>query len=151
MHGLSGDFTPPSRLVRAVAFTQAALPAETAPQAVLEAFHILNAFDIRFGAVRADLASGGVDYTLWTSVADLKNLKWYFRTYDGQSIRAVDFPEAIAAAKGKTKAIKMDSKQPVEDISTKPNKHPHFAPVRLKRNCRMLESAFAWRPCLVRA
>jgi penicillin V acylase-like amidase (Ntn superfamily) len=57
------------------------------------------------------------DYTLWTSVADLKNLKWFFRTYNDQSIRAVDLPAAIAAAKGKTKIIKMDSKQPIEDIS----------------------------------
>jgi choloylglycine hydrolase len=118
MHGLPGDYTPPSRLVRAVAFTQAALPSQTAPEAVLAAFHILNAFDIPDGAVRDD--SEGVvhaDYTLWTSVADLKNLKWYFRTHNDQSIRSVDLAAAIAAANGKIKTIKMDSKQPIEDIS----------------------------------
>jgi choloylglycine hydrolase len=119
MHGLPGDFTPPSRLVRAVAFTQAALPSKTAPEAVLQAFHILNAFDIPLGAVRAAQAGAAdADYTLWTSVADLKNLRWYFKTYNDQSIRTVDLPLAIAAAKGKTKIIRMDSKQPVQDIST---------------------------------
>jgi choloylglycine hydrolase len=118
MHGLPGDYTPPSRLVRAVAFTQAALPSQTAPEAVLAAFHILNAFDIPDGAVRADV-DGVVhaDYTLWTSVADLKNLKWYFRTHNDQSIRSVDLAAAITAANGKIKTIKMDSKQPVEDVS----------------------------------
>lgn len=118
MHGLPGDFTPPSRLVRVVAFSQAAEPSKTAPEAVLQAFHILNAFDIPRGAVRNDHAGAlEVDYTLWTSVADLKNLKWYFRTYDDQSIRVVDLAAAIAAAKGKMKFITMDSKQPVRDIS----------------------------------
>lgn len=117
MHGLPGDFTPPSRLVRAVAFSQAAIPSQTASESVLQVFHILNAFDIPLGAVRQ--AEGGVaeaDYTLWTSVADLKNLKWYFKTYNDQSIRAVDLPAALAAAKGKTKILKMDSKQPIEDL-----------------------------------
>ena len=119
MHGLPGDFTPPSRLVRAVAFTQTALPSKTALEAVLQAFHILNAFDIPVGAVRENNAGTvHTDYTLWTSVADLKNLKWYFKTYNDQSIRAVDLAAAIAAAKGKTKYIKMDSEQPVQDIST---------------------------------
>jgi choloylglycine hydrolase len=119
LHGLPGDFTPPSRLVRAVAFTQAALPSKTAPEAVLQAFHILNAFDIPVGAVREDNAGTvHTDYTLWTSVADLKNLKWYFKTYNDQSIRAVDLAAAIVTAKGKTKYIKMDSEQPVKDIST---------------------------------
>jgi choloylglycine hydrolase len=49
---------------------------------------------------------------------DLTNLKWYFKTYKDQSIRAVDLPRAIAAAKGKTKIIKMDSKQSIADVST---------------------------------
>jgi choloylglycine hydrolase len=119
MHGLPGDFTPPSRLVRAVAFSQAALPSKTARETVLQAFHILNTFDIPIGAVREDHAGAvDTDYTLWTSVADLKNLKWYFKTYNDQSIRAVDLAPAIAAAKGKPKIIKMDSQQPVQDIST---------------------------------
>jgi choloylglycine hydrolase len=49
--GLPGDFTPPSRFVRAVAFSQSAAPKATADDAVLSAFHILNQFDIPEGAV----------------------------------------------------------------------------------------------------
>jgi len=43
MLGLPGDFTPPSRFVRAVAFSTSVLPSKTGEEAVLQAFHILNA------------------------------------------------------------------------------------------------------------
>jgi len=52
MLGIPGDFTPPSRFVRAVAFSKSALPVETAKEGVLQAFHILNQFDIPKGAAR---------------------------------------------------------------------------------------------------
>ena len=52
MLGLPGDFTPPSRFVRAVAFSQSVLPSKTGRDAVLEAFHVLNQFDIPKGAAR---------------------------------------------------------------------------------------------------
>jgi choloylglycine hydrolase len=119
MRGLPGDFTPPSRFVRAVAFSQSALPSDTATQAVLQAFHILNNFDIPFGAVReVDNGQMHAEATTWTSAADLKNLRWYFRTYDDQSIRSVDLAKALAAAQGEIKFIKMDARQPVTDMST---------------------------------
>jgi choloylglycine hydrolase len=35
-----------------------------------------------------------------TSVADLKNLRWYFRTFEDQSIHVVDLKQAVAAATG---------------------------------------------------
>ncbi len=57
--GLPGDFTPPSRFVRAVAFSQAAEQAETAEGAVNTAFHILNNFDIVPGYARASKGEKG--------------------------------------------------------------------------------------------
>jgi choloylglycine hydrolase len=119
MRGLPGDFTPPSRFVRAVAFSQAALPSDTAQDAVLQVFHILNNFDIPVGAVRE--TGGGqlhTDYTVWTSAADLKNLRWCLRTHADQSIRCVDLRKAVDAAQGKMQLVKMDSRQPVVDVST---------------------------------
>ncbi|HCO27101.1 MAG TPA: choloylglycine hydrolase, partial [Gimesia maris] len=73
MLGLPGDFTPPSRFVRAVAFSASAFPVPTARAGVLQVFHILNQFDIPKGAARGD-EHGKVtaDYTLWTAVSDLK-------------------------------------------------------------------------------
>ena len=81
IHGLPGDFTPPSRFVRAVVFTRAEVPSATGADAVLAAFQILNQFDIPKGSVR-DKSTGGLELTQWTSVSNTKNLRWYFRTFD---------------------------------------------------------------------
>ena len=48
----------------------------------------------------------------------LKNLRWYFRTYDDQAIRSVDLTKALAAAQGGIKFITMNAVQPVTDVST---------------------------------
>ncbi len=117
MHGLPGDFTPPSRFVRAVAFTASAQPSATGAEAVLAAFHILNQFDIPKGSVR-DKATGGVELTQWTSVSDLKALRFYFKTFDDQTIRVVDLNKAVAGAGGKIRTIKMGlPDQPIADAS----------------------------------
>src|SRR3984893_7212460 len=103
MLGLPGDFTPPSRFVRAVAFSQSVLPSKTGNGAVLEAFHILNQFDIPKGASREHEkdAHGNVlaDYTLWTSASDLKTKRYYFRTYDNSQIRMLDLMKMDLDAK----------------------------------------------------
>jgi len=119
LRGLPGDFTPPSRFVRAVAFSQSAMPSDTAQQAVQQAFHILNNFDIPYGAVRqVDNGQMHAEATVWTSASDLKNLRWYFRTYDDQSIRSIDLMKAMDAAHGQIKFIKMSGRQPVTEVST---------------------------------
>jgi choloylglycine hydrolase len=103
MLGLPGDFTPPSRFVRAVAFSQSILPSATGSDAVLEAFHILNQFDIPKGAARdrEKDAHGNTlaDYTLWTAASDLKAMRYYFRTYDNSQIRVVDLMKMNLDAK----------------------------------------------------
>jgi len=94
MLGLPGDFTPPSRFVRAVAFSQSVLPSATGNDAVLQAFHILNNFDIPKGAARErekdEHGNIQADHTIWTSANDLKTKRFYFRTYENSQIRMVD-------------------------------------------------------------
>lgn len=93
MAGLPGDFTPPSRFVRAVAFSQSVFPSKTGHDAVLQAFHILNQFDIPKGAAREQKDEHGnipADYTLWTSASDLKARQYFFRTHENSQIRMVD-------------------------------------------------------------
>jgi choloylglycine hydrolase len=94
MLGLPGDFTPPSRFVRAVAFSQSVLPSRTGYEAILVAFHILNNFDIPKGTSRGrDKDEHGnvvAEYTLWTSASDLKAKRFYFRSYENSQIRMVD-------------------------------------------------------------
>jgi choloylglycine hydrolase len=119
MLGLPGDFTPPSRFVRAAMFSQAAVPNETAEDTVFATFHILNQFDIPKGSViNAAVGDPAPEITEWTSVADLKNLRWYFRTHEDQSIRMVDLKQAVAAAKGEIATIEMEAtRQPYADVS----------------------------------
>jgi choloylglycine hydrolase len=120
MLGLPGDFTPPSRFVRAAIFSQAATPNAKADDAVFSAFHILNQFDIPRGSVvNASVGQPTPEITEWTAVSDLQNLRWYFRTFEDQSIRMVDLKEAIKAAKGEIRIIDMETaKTPVANVST---------------------------------
>jgi len=117
--GLPGDFTPPSRFVRAVVYSKAAVPNQTAEDAVFAAFHILNQFDIPKGSVmNSAVGEPTPEITEWTSVADLKNLRWYFRTREDQSIRMVDLKEAVDAAKGEIATIEMEgTRQPYANVS----------------------------------
>ena len=58
------------------------------------------------------------EITEWTSVADLKNLRWYFRTHEDQSIHMVDLKQAVESAKGEVSTIEMEgTKQPMTDVS----------------------------------
>lgn len=92
MVGLPGDFTPPSRFVQAAVFSTTAKPSDNADQSVYQAFHILNQFDIPVGVTSAKGNDGVVhsDFTQMTCVKDPQSLKYYFKTYDDQSIRVVD-------------------------------------------------------------
>jgi choloylglycine hydrolase len=127
--GLPGDFTPPSRFVRAVVYSQSAAPNKAAGDAVLAAFHILNQFDIPKGSVVNSAGGEKMDETTeWTSVADLKNLRWYFRTFMDQTIHMVDLKQALAAAKGEVATIDMEtSEQPIANVSANVSKSNHAA------------------------
>ena len=117
MLGLPGDFTPPSRFVRAVAFSKTAEPTATAKDGVLQAFHILNQFDIPKGAARGiEHGKEVADYTIWTSAADLKNLRYYFRTFENSRIRMVDMKSVNLDAKD-IQTISMKGEEQIEDVS----------------------------------
>ncbi|MBL4769373.1 MAG: choloylglycine hydrolase family protein [Rhodobacteraceae bacterium] len=98
MVGLPGDSTSPSRFVRAVAFVNSSLPSVDSDEAVFNAFHILNTFDIPKGSVRdgegKDTAN---DYTVWTSAADTRNVHYYYKTYKTQAVEGIDVRAAVAA------------------------------------------------------
>lgn len=92
--GLPGDFTAVSRFVRAAIFAHGIEPVDTSADAIFQAFHILNNFDIPKGVARAAQKTSegkiSADYTQWTSANDLANKRFYFRTYDNSDIRFVD-------------------------------------------------------------
>ncbi len=108
MFGLPGDHSSPSRFVRAVAFANTSLPAENSADAVFNAFHILNTFDIPKGSIRESSDEALTDYTVWTSATDTKNAVYYYKTYNTQAVECVNVRKAIAGLKT-PKVIKMES------------------------------------------
>lgn len=116
LHGLPGDFTPPSRFVRAAFYSVNILPAENSTHAVFEVFHLLNQFDIPYGAVRS--VDKEIDFTQATTVKDPSSLKYYFKTYSDQNIKAISMSSFDVNSK-KLRLLDIEnSKQSVMDIST---------------------------------
>lgn len=118
--GIPGDVTPPSRFVRA-AFHQASSPQQaTARKAVLQAFQILNNFDIPVGIefpdgkVPADIPSA----TQWISATDMKNRMFYYRTMYDSTIRSFDL-KAIDFSRVKYRAVYIDKEksQPIVPVT----------------------------------
>lgn len=110
MLGLPGDFTPPSRFVRAVALTQSAIPAKTAEEEVKTAFHVLGSFDIPVGLTREKQKDKTYyELTQWMVVADLTNTVYYFKTYEQPGALRVDL---------KTLNFTGDKTQSIETINT---------------------------------
>lgn len=94
MIGLPGDFTPPSRFVRAVAFTATARRTDSGPETVYEIFRILDNFNVPLGAAEAggtEKLKGMRSSTLWTSCYDTKNPTLYYHTMNNRRVRQVDF------------------------------------------------------------
>lgn len=117
MLGLPGDFTPPSRFVRAAVFSATAIPSDTAEKGIEQVFHILNNFDIPVGVAREE--SEGVmhtDYTMLTMGRDPKNMRYYYKSYDDQTIRMVD-PKQFDLDAKTIKMLNTKSKQPMVDMS----------------------------------
>ncbi len=90
---------------------------------MLQAFHILNQFDIPKGAARGiERCNDGMkkevaDYTLWTMPSDLKNLRYYFRTYANSRIRMVNLKAVNFDAK-KIKTISFKGDEQIEDVTS---------------------------------
>lgn len=119
MVGLPGDFTPPSRFVRAAIFTISATPADISNEAVAQAFHILNQFDIPVGAIQGKVGNVEItDYTMLTCVKDPGALKYYYKTYDDQTIRVIDLNKFDLDAKAIKKVDANAFKEHVVDISS---------------------------------
>lgn len=120
--GLPGDFSPPSRFVRMVYFTQAAKPAANAEGAVSDLFHILNNFDIPYGVAQppAGTSETNADFTTWTAVSDLRNLRFIWHTYGDPQLKALDLREALAAAGGQMRLLPMGPQQPTDVMPFKP-------------------------------
>lgn len=92
--GLPGDFTPPSRFIRAAYFV-AQTPKDLDRQAAIrQAFRILAQFDIPTGAV-GDATNGHCDETLYTSVMDTKQKAYFIKGHNHSFIQAFQLEDYL--------------------------------------------------------
>lgn len=119
MLGLPGDFTPPSRFVRAAFFSTKAVHSKNAEEAIEQAFHILNQFDIPLGIIRQkEQGQLSYDYTLLTSVKSPNTLEYFYRSYKNQDIQFIDLSQVDYNAKS-IKTMKVQGGQKKQDVSSK--------------------------------
>jgi len=127
MLGLPGDFTPPSRFLRAVAWTQTARPTPDANETVYEVFRIMDNFNVPLGAAEG---SGGSDLlnsrgymrsaTIWTLAWDLRNRVLYYHTQNNRMVRrcemkGIDFTNTKAGIR--VYPLDKEKKETIEDVT----------------------------------
>ena len=123
MIGLPGDFTPPSRFVRAVAWSQTARPLEKSDETIYELFRILDNFNVPLGAAEGSDSEetnlkGMRSFTIWTTGWDLTQKVLYFHTQHSRRVRQVTLNKIDFSGK-EIAHISLDDKkeQDIKDIT----------------------------------
>ena len=82
--GLPGDYTPPSRFVRAAFVRHGMEQPKTADEASQSVAHVLNTVDIPIGVAQSRLPDGSLisDYTQWVSIKDLTHNRLMIADYN---------------------------------------------------------------------
>jgi penicillin V acylase-like amidase (Ntn superfamily) len=97
--GLPGDFTSPSRFVRAAFLKSCLQDIKTEMDGVTAVFHLLSNVSVPKGVVKTSKA---FDYTQYTAIMVNSSLKYYYKTYDNQRIRCIQLDnEDFDATNGK--------------------------------------------------
>lgn len=120
MLGLPGDFTPPSRFVRAVEFSQTARPTKTADETRYEVFRILDNFNVPSeGEQPAGKPDTMRSATEWTTCNDLKNRVLYYHTMNNRRVRKLDLQAIDFATPGPLVRLPLDKKaaEDIEDVT----------------------------------
>lgn len=114
--GLPGDFSAPSRFVRAAVFAAMTPEQATTDDAIWTGFHILDNFDIPEGAVpEPEGSQPPFEITEWTVMADMTNLKYYVWTRDNRDIRMIDLGK-LAADGAEMQTFPLTTPQSVVEI-----------------------------------
>ena len=85
--GLPGDFSSPSRFVRAVYSKSHATKRGGKREEINRFFHIFDTVSVPLGCVKAE--NGEDVFTVYTSCADMETLIYRFTTYENREIRSV--------------------------------------------------------------
>lgn len=128
MIGLPGDNTPPSRFVRAVAWSQTARSLPDAKEAIYELFRILDNFQLPQGPDGAEGASENSSdelmraSTIWTTAWNLKDLTLNYHTQHNRRVRRLDVKKIdFTKMESDIVYIPLDDKkeQDIKDITPK--------------------------------
>lgn len=115
--GLPGDYSPPSRFVRAAFFSANHPTPATTIDGVQELFHLLNVFDIPMGAAKVGDTS---DFTQMTVVRDSRELTYGWRTYADQRMRQVNLKQLMEIAKAPVRLVVTPvtgDDSPIDDVT----------------------------------
>ncbi|MCX6354803.1 MAG: choloylglycine hydrolase family protein [Candidatus Aureabacteria bacterium] len=118
MAGLPGDYSSPSRFIRAFEYVQTSLPLEGVDAAINQASRILNNFDYPKGFERTGTPDKySLGYTQWSTIGDIKNKRYYWWTEWNRQMRMVDLSklnfdggEVIASPLDKVRAENIDDR-----------------------------------------
>lgn len=119
MLGLPGDFTAPSRFVRATFYQTTAPVWDTGFETVVQAFHILNNFDIPIGSqhAKADIPKGLPSATQFTAATDQTAMKFYYRTAWNSNIRCIDLNDIdFVSVQYQSHPLDKVQEQPIEIV-----------------------------------
>jgi len=106
--GLPGDYTPPSRFVRATALRHTVTAPKTAGEAIQAVAHVLNNVDIPQGVAQSRGPDGKLvsDYTQWVVVKDLTNNRLMIADYDHRlNYLTIDLNPVFADPKPSAKLV----------------------------------------------
>lgn len=92
MLGIPGDFTPPSRFVRAAYFVSNTDKELERNSAILQGFRILSQFDIPKGAV-IDPKEKHEDEALYTSIMDTKKGSYFIKCHENINIQGFNLED----------------------------------------------------------
>jgi choloylglycine hydrolase len=121
MLGLPGDFTSPSRFVRAVIFSQYSRKTTGGYDTVKEIFRILDNFNV--GPHLAEGSEGNTgeqmpSATQWTIANDTANLTIYYHTMYNRRVRKIDLNQIdFNSSERQIMPLDKDVKEDIEDVT----------------------------------
>ena len=123
--GMPGDWSPPSRFIRAAYLVNATSPAKDRTAALNLAKHILNTVDIALGSIKDTVKDKNgantivKEYTQWSILLDLTNRVMYFYSYDDMNLKSVDLKKLVTNGTSMVKFIPMSEDFSAMDMTDK--------------------------------
>ena len=125
MIGLPGDFTPPSRFIRAVAFAKTARLTPDGQETMYEVFRILDNFNVPLGAAEGEGANktkGMRSATIWTTAYDTRNLVMQYHTMNDRRVRQLDMKKIDFAGLNEMVRLPLDKEKSQDILDVTPQK-----------------------------